>query len=122
MAIPADFSPHSPANQYAGTIHFREQSYLQDEAQDGWSLLQFDSPFSGDSNFTMAPSLKAGSSITIGASSVSISGTALDQVISVRYASTLLTPRLTTTSPTQLVVDLPSSISGQAGKEHNPIC
>jgi hypothetical protein len=55
MPIPDDLTPHPPSSQFSGTIHFRgEYAYLQNLAQDSWSLLQFDSPFSGALNFTSA--------------------------------------------------------------------
>ncbi len=39
---------HSAPGQYAGTIHFRGQlAYLEKRDQSDWSLLQFDSPFTG---------------------------------------------------------------------------
>jgi hypothetical protein len=46
---------HSPPNQHAGTIHFHGQwAYLEDLRKSDWSLLQFDSPFSGVVNPTVA--------------------------------------------------------------------
>jgi|HubBroStandDraft_1064217.scaffolds.fasta_scaffold43039_3 hypothetical protein len=48
MPIPASQPTHSTPRQYAGTIHFRRQcAYLQSMGQTEWSLLQFDSSFSG---------------------------------------------------------------------------
>jgi len=45
----------SPASQYAGTIHFRGQwAYLENMGKSDWSLLQFDSPFTGVINPTVA--------------------------------------------------------------------
>ena len=39
---------YSAPGQYAGTIHFRGQlAYLENKHQSDWSLLQFDSPFTG---------------------------------------------------------------------------
>jgi hypothetical protein len=55
MPIPDSITPHPPSTQFSGTIHFRGQyAYLQNLAQTTWSLLQFDSPFSGSLNFTAA--------------------------------------------------------------------
>jgi hypothetical protein len=55
MAIPAVIKPHPDPNDFSGIIHFRgAYAYYQDAAQAIWALLQFDSPFSGDLNFTMA--------------------------------------------------------------------
>jgi hypothetical protein len=46
---------HSAPNQFAGTIHFRGQrAYLENMDKSDWSLLQFDSPFSGVVNPTVA--------------------------------------------------------------------
>jgi hypothetical protein len=46
---------HSAPNQYAGTIHFRGHSaYLENMDKSDWILLQFDSPFSGVVNPTVA--------------------------------------------------------------------
>jgi hypothetical protein len=47
--------PHSAPSQYAGKIHFREQwAYLENRGQADWSLLQFDSPFTGVVDPTVA--------------------------------------------------------------------
>jgi hypothetical protein len=46
---------HSAPNQYTGTIHFRGQcAYLENIPKSDWSLLQFDSPFSGVVNPAVA--------------------------------------------------------------------
>ena len=47
---------YSAPGQYAGTIHFRGQlAYLESEQhQSDWSLLQFDSPFTGIVDRTVA--------------------------------------------------------------------
>ena len=46
---------HSAPSQYAGTIHFRGQcAYLENMGQSEWSLLQFDSPFTGVVDPTVA--------------------------------------------------------------------
>jgi hypothetical protein len=46
---------HSAPGQYAGTIHFRGQcAYLENMDQSDWSLLQFDSPFTGVVDPTVA--------------------------------------------------------------------
>jgi len=48
MADPDALGRHSAPNQHAGTIHFRGQSaYLENLRKSDWSLLQFDSPFTG---------------------------------------------------------------------------
>jgi len=45
----------SAPRQYAGTIHFRGQwAYLENMDQCDWSLLQFDSPFTGVVDPTVA--------------------------------------------------------------------
>jgi hypothetical protein len=55
MPSPASQRTHSAPGQYAGTIHFRRQcAYLQPMGQTDWSLLQFDSPFSGVLDPTVA--------------------------------------------------------------------
>lgn len=39
---------HSAPSDFAGPIHFRGQfAYLEDVAHADWTLLQFDSPFTG---------------------------------------------------------------------------
>jgi hypothetical protein len=46
---------YSAPGQYAGTIHFRGQlAYLENMQQSDWSLLQFDSPFTGIADRTVA--------------------------------------------------------------------
>jgi hypothetical protein len=46
---------HSAPNQYEGTIHFRGHcAYLENMLKSDWSLLQFDSPFSGVVNPNVA--------------------------------------------------------------------
>ena len=46
---------HSAPNQYAGTIHFRGHSaYLENMDKSDWILLQFDSPFTGIVDRTVA--------------------------------------------------------------------
>jgi len=46
---------YSTPGQYAGTIHFRGQlAYLENKHQSDWSLLQFDSPFTGAVDRTVA--------------------------------------------------------------------
>lgn len=48
MADPIVRGNHSVPCQYAGTIHFRGPwAYLENMDQSDWSLLQFDSPFTG---------------------------------------------------------------------------
>jgi hypothetical protein len=48
MANPAVLGRHAGPSQYAGTIHFRGPwAYLKNMGQSDWSLLQFDSPFTG---------------------------------------------------------------------------
>jgi hypothetical protein len=45
----------SAPRQYAGTIHFRGQlAYLENMDQSDWSLLQFDNPFTGVVDPTVA--------------------------------------------------------------------
>lgn len=47
--------PHSLPDQFAGTIHFRgEFAYLENVNHTDWSLLQFDSPFTGVPDQTVA--------------------------------------------------------------------
>jgi hypothetical protein len=46
---------YSAPDEYAGTIHFRGQlAYLENKHQSDWSLLQFDSPFTGTVDRTVA--------------------------------------------------------------------
>jgi hypothetical protein len=48
MANPVIRGTHSAPSQYGGTIHFRGQwAYLENKGLSDWSLLQFDSPFTG---------------------------------------------------------------------------
>lgn len=56
MANPVIERPHSDPGQFAGTIHFRgEFAYLEDTGcHCDWNLLQFDSPFTGVVNQTVA--------------------------------------------------------------------
>jgi hypothetical protein len=55
MPIPAAQQPRSTPSQYAGTIHFRGPcAYLQPTGHADWSLLQFDNPFSGVPDPTVA--------------------------------------------------------------------
>jgi hypothetical protein len=55
MANPVVRGAHSAPNQYAGTIHFRgEFAYLENMEHSDWSVLQFDSPFTGVVNPTAA--------------------------------------------------------------------
>jgi hypothetical protein len=55
MLIPASQPTPSAPRQYAGTIHFRRQcAYLENTGHTDWSLLQFDSPFSGVLDPTVA--------------------------------------------------------------------
>jgi hypothetical protein len=55
MANPVVRGTHSAPGQYAGTIHFRGQcAYLEIMDQPDWSLLQFDRPFSGVVDPTVA--------------------------------------------------------------------
>lgn len=53
MANPVVQGGHTAPGEHAGTIHFRgEFAYLEDESD--WSLLQFDSPFIGVVDPTVA--------------------------------------------------------------------
>lgn len=55
MANPGVLNRHSEPNEYTGTIHFRGQFvYLENNRNSDWSLLQFDSPFTGVVNSTIA--------------------------------------------------------------------
>ena len=55
MANPVARGTHSPPGQYTGTIHFRGQcAYLEKKGLSDWSLLQFDSPFTGVVDPTVA--------------------------------------------------------------------
>ena len=46
---------HSAPARYAGTIHFRgECAYLENTDQPDWSLIQFDNPFTGVVDPTVA--------------------------------------------------------------------
>lgn len=55
MANPVVRGNYSAPGQYAGTIHFRGQwAYLENMGQSDWSLLQFDSPFTGVVNPAVA--------------------------------------------------------------------
>ena len=55
MVNPVVRGTHSAPGQYAGTIHFRGQlAYLENKHQSDWSLLQFDSPFTGTVDRTVA--------------------------------------------------------------------
>jgi hypothetical protein len=46
---------HSAPARYAGTIHFRGQcAYLENMGHADWSLIQFDSPFTGVVDPTVA--------------------------------------------------------------------
>ncbi len=55
MPIPDSISLHPASAQFNGTIHFRGlYSYIQSPSQSSWSLLQFDMPFTGNLNFTIA--------------------------------------------------------------------
>lgn len=55
MANPVARGVRSAPSQYAGTIHFRgEFAYLQEEDQPDWDLIQFDSPFTGAVDTTIA--------------------------------------------------------------------
>lgn len=48
MVNPAALGQQSAPGQYAGTIHFRgELAYLENTDHSDWTLLQFDSPFTG---------------------------------------------------------------------------
>jgi hypothetical protein len=55
MANPAVLSANSAPSQFAGTIHFRGKwAYLENMGQSDWSLLQFDNPFTGVVDPTVA--------------------------------------------------------------------
>jgi hypothetical protein len=55
MSNPVARGTHSAPGQYTGTIHFRGQwAYLEDMHHSDWSLLQFDSPFTGVVDPTVA--------------------------------------------------------------------
>jgi hypothetical protein len=55
MANPVLRGTYSAPGQYGGTIHFRGQwAYLENMDQSDWSLLQFDSPFTGVVDPTVA--------------------------------------------------------------------
>jgi hypothetical protein len=55
MANPDVLARHSAPNQHTGTIHFRGQcAYLENMRKSDWSLLQFDSPFTGVVNPSVA--------------------------------------------------------------------
>jgi hypothetical protein len=55
MANPVVRGAYSTPAQYAGTIHFRGQrAYLETMGHPDWSLLQFDSPFTGVADHTVA--------------------------------------------------------------------
>jgi hypothetical protein len=55
MANPVVRGTHSAPQQFAGTLHFRGQwAYLENMDQCDWSLLQFDSPFTGVVDPTVA--------------------------------------------------------------------
>jgi hypothetical protein len=55
MANPVARGTHPPPGQYAGTIHFRGQlAYLENTGQSDWSLLQFDDPYTGVVDPTVA--------------------------------------------------------------------
>jgi hypothetical protein len=57
MANPVVRGTYSAPGQYAGKIHFRGQcAYLENMGQSDWSLLQFDSPFTGVVDSTLAAS------------------------------------------------------------------
>jgi hypothetical protein len=48
MANPVVRGGHSAPGDYAGTLHFRgEFAYIEKLDHSDWSLLQFDSPFTG---------------------------------------------------------------------------
>jgi hypothetical protein len=48
MGNPDVLGRHSSPSECAGTIHFRgEWAYIQRAGRSDWSLLQFDSPFTG---------------------------------------------------------------------------
>ena len=55
MANPVARGAYSAPGQYAGTIHFRgEFAYLAGRDESDWSLLQFDNPFIGAVDPTIA--------------------------------------------------------------------
>jgi hypothetical protein len=55
MANPVVRGTHSVPGEYEGTIHFRGQwAYLEKKGLSDWSLLQFDSPFTGVVDPTVA--------------------------------------------------------------------
>ena len=55
MTNPVVRGTHSAPGQHAGTIHFRGQfAYLEDTDHSDWNLLQFDSPFTGVVDPTVA--------------------------------------------------------------------
>jgi hypothetical protein len=55
MSNPVVRGTHSAPGEYAGTIHFRGQwAYLEKKGLSDWSLLQFDSPFTGVVDPTVA--------------------------------------------------------------------
>lgn len=57
MVNPAALGRQSAPSQYAGTIHFRgELAYLENTGQSDWTLLQFDSPFTGVVDASIAES------------------------------------------------------------------
>jgi len=55
MANPVVRGANSAPGQYAGTIHFRgEFAYLENMDHTDWNLLQFDDPFTGVVDCTIA--------------------------------------------------------------------
>jgi hypothetical protein len=55
MANPVVQRAHSAPGQFTGTIHFHgEFAYLQEPDYPDWNLLQFDSPFTGVVDTTIA--------------------------------------------------------------------
>jgi len=55
MSNPVVRGVHSAPGQFAGTIHFRgEFAYLENMDHSDWSVLQFDSPFTGVVDPTVA--------------------------------------------------------------------
>jgi hypothetical protein len=62
------------------------------------------------------PSLKSGATVKVNAATASIAGTGLDQVVSIRYGTVGVPSRLSIADPPQLVLDLPTAISGRASK------
>jgi len=55
MANPVVWGVNSDPGQYAGTIHFRgEFAYLENIDHSDWSVLQFDTPFTGVVDPTVA--------------------------------------------------------------------